>query len=64
MWMRPSRACVSAACMISFVMPGDLDVHLQRGDAFLGAGNLEIHVAEMIFIAQNVRQHGKAIVLP
>src|SRR6185312_7516257 len=27
---------------------GDLDVHLQCGDALLGAGDLEVHVAEMI----------------
>ena len=24
---------------------GDLDVHLKAGDAFVGAGNLEVHVA-------------------
>src|SRR6185369_4821161 len=32
----------------------DLDVHLQRGDARGGTGYLEIHVAEMIFIAKDV----------
>src|SRR3546814_3093595 len=31
----------------------DLDVHLQRGDAVLGARHLEVHVAQVIFIAQN-----------
>src|SRR5271170_5986588 len=30
---------------------GDLDVHLQRGHAAFGASDLEIHVAEMVFVA-------------
>ena len=33
---------------------GDLDIHLQRGDAVGCTGNLEVHVAEMILITQNV----------
>src|SRR5690606_30384409 len=28
----------------------DLDVHLQRGDAFARAGHLEVHVAQVIFV--------------
>ena len=39
---------------------GDLDVHLQRGDALLGAGDLEVHVAEMILVAEDVGEHGEA----
>src|SRR6202035_2552915 len=39
---------------------GDLDVHLQRGDAVVGAGDLEVHVAEMILVTENVRQYRKA----
>ena len=35
-----------------------LDVHLRGGDAVLGARHLEVHVAQVVFIAQNVRQHG------
>src|ERR1700722_14748335 len=35
----------------------DLDVHLQRGDAVLRPGHFEIHVAQMIFIAEDVRQN-------
>ena len=42
---------------------GDLDVHLQRGDAALGAGDLEVHVAEMILVAEDVGENGKALVL-
>ena len=38
----------------------DLDVHLQRGDAFRGAGDLEVHVAEMILVAEDVGEHGEA----
>ena len=41
---------------------GDLDVHLQRGDALFGAGHLEVHVAEMILVAEDVGQHGIALV--
>jgi hypothetical protein len=40
---------------------GDLDVHLQRGDAVFGAGHLEVHVAEVIFVAQDVGEHGEAV---
>ena len=38
---------------------GDLDVHLQRGDAVLGAGDLEVHVAEMILVAEDVGEDGE-----
>ena len=43
---------------------GDLDVHLQRGDAALGAGDLEVHVAEMILVAEDVGEHGEAAAPP
>ena len=42
---------------------GDLDVHLQRGHAAFGAGDLEVHVAEMVFVAEDVGENGKALVL-
>jgi hypothetical protein len=42
---------------------GDLDVHLQRGHAALGAGDLEVHVAEMVLVAEDVGQHGMAFTL-
>jgi hypothetical protein len=38
----------------------DLDVHLQGGDAVFGTRHLEIHVAEVIFVTEDVGQHGKA----
>ncbi|KTT91493.1 hypothetical protein NS44R_14805, partial [Mammaliicoccus sciuri] len=41
----------------------DLDVHLERGDALVGAGDLEVHVAEMILVAEDVRQHREALTL-
>ncbi len=44
-----------------FIDAGDLDVHLQRGDALFRAGDLEIHVAEMILVAENVGEHGIAL---
>ena len=33
---------------------GDLDVHLQGGDAVRGAGDLEVHVAEVVLVALDV----------
>ena len=38
--------------------PGDLDVHLQRGDALAGTGDLEIHVAVVILGARDVGENG------
>ena len=47
--------------MISFGDALDLDVHLQRSDAVGGAGHLEVHVAQVVFVTQDVGQHGKAV---
>ena len=38
----------------------DLDVHLQSRDAFFGTRHLEVHVAQMILVAEDVGQHRKA----
>ena len=38
---------------------GHLDVHLQRGHAAGGTGNLEVHVTQMILVTEDVRQHRK-----
>src|SRR5215217_8238806 len=40
---------------------GDLDVHLERGDADFGTSHLEVHVAEVVFITQDVGQHGELL---
>ena len=37
--------------------PVDLDIHLQCRDAFAGARNLEVHVAQMILVTHDVREH-------
>ena len=37
----------------------DLDVHLQRGDAILGACDFEVHVAEVVFITEDVGENGE-----
>ena len=34
----------------------DLDVHLDGGDAALGAADLEVHVAEVILVAEDVAE--------
>src|SRR3989344_1076771 len=39
----------------------DLDVHLQGGHAAGGAGYLEVHVAEMILVTDDVGEHGEAL---
>ena len=38
----------------------DFDVHLQRGDTIAATGNFKVHVAQVIFVTQNVRQNNKA----
>ena len=39
----------------------DLDVHLERRDTAVGARNLEVHVAQVILVAEDVGQHGEAV---
>ena len=41
----------------------DFDVHLQSSDAIGGASHFEVHVAQMIFVTQNVGQHSKAVAI-
>src|SRR4051812_19203594 len=42
---------------------GDLDVHLEGGDAVLGAGDLEVHVAEVVLDAGDVGEDGVVVAL-
>ena len=42
----------------------DLDVHLQGGDALSRAGDLEVHVAQVIFHALDVGEDGMAVRRP
>ena len=39
----------------------DLDVHLQRGHPVGGAGDLEVHVAEVVLVTEDVGQHREAV---
>src|SRR5699024_3837252 len=39
----------------------DLDVQLQRRDAVLRAGHLEVHVAEMVLVTENIGEHGELV---
>ncbi len=41
----------------------DLDVHLDGGDAVFGAADLEVHVAEVILVAEDVGEDGDALAL-
>src|SRR6185436_11779371 len=43
--------------------PGDLDVHLQGGDALAGPRHLEVHVAVVVLGAGDVGEHGEALPL-
>ena len=47
--------------MIGFADAGDLQVQLDSGNAVLRAGNLEIHVAVMILVADDVGQQDPPI---
>ena len=38
----------------------DLDIHLQGRDAVLRAGHLEVHIAQVILVTEDVRQHLEA----
>src|SRR5690606_4045480 len=55
------------ACLIQrdfhdlFGDTGDLDIHLQRSNAIGSTSHLEVHVAQVIFITQNIGQHREAI---
>ena len=42
---------------------GDLDVHLQSGDALVGAGHLEVHVAQVVFHPGDVGEHHVVVAL-
>ncbi|CCK04988.1 Spidroin 1 [Cronobacter sakazakii 701] len=37
----------------------DFDIHLQRSDTFTGTGYFEVHVAQVVFITQNIGQYDK-----
>src|SRR5471032_1227322 len=39
----------------------DLDVHLQRGNTLGGTGYFEVHVAEVVFVTQDVGQDGELL---
>ena len=53
-------ALASASRRSSGVTPGDFDVHLDGRDAFARAGDLEIHVAHVIFGAENIGEDSVA----
>src|SRR5690606_2947636 len=38
---------------------GDLDVHLQAGDARFGARDLEVHIAQVILVTEDIGEHGE-----
>ena len=40
----------------------NLNIHLQSSDTFAATRNFEVHVAQMIFVTQNVRQYDEVFV--
>ena len=64
MCRRPSRAWLSAIFMISSVIEVILMSICSAVMPFVGAGHLEVHVAEMILVAEDVGEHGEAARLP
>ena len=47
--------------MISSVMPAILMSICSEVMPFCGAGHLEVHVAEMVLVAEDVGEHGEAL---
>ena len=61
MCRRASLAWARATCMISLVMPWILMSICRAVTPVVGAGHLEVHVAEVIFVTQDVGQHREAV---
>ncbi len=58
---RASRACSSASVMMVVVTFGTLMSICRAGDALARAGDLEVHVAVMIFGAGDVGEDGVVV---
>ena len=61
--MRASFVRMVASAMILWLTPGKLEIELEAGDAGFGAAKLAIHVAEMIFGADDVGEQLVALQL-
>jgi hypothetical protein len=61
MCRRPALACASATFMISSVMPSILMSICSAVMPLAGAGHLEVHVAEVILVAEDVGQHDEVV---
>src|SRR5213592_1369505 len=72
MWMVPMRgACMPRPPRVLERLlhdgarhTGDLDVHLHRGDARLRARDLEVHVAEVVLVTEDVGEDADLVALP
>ena len=63
MYMRPSWACVERVAQDVERDARDLDVHLEGGDAVARAGDLEVHVAEVVLDAGDVGEDDVVVAL-
>ncbi len=56
--MEAAVACLVEGALKHFIRQSvDLDVHLGGGDTVAGAGHLEVHVAEVILVAEDIGEH-------
>ena len=62
--MQSSIACLVQSGVHDFTRNAlNLDIHLQRGNSVVGTSNLEVHITEVILIAEDVGQDRKIITL-
>ena len=60
--VNPTFASLAQSFCHDFPADGvDLGVHLECCDSVFGSRDLEVHVAKVIFVAQDVRQNGEVI---
>ncbi|KAF5056571.1 hypothetical protein DSECCO2_365850 [anaerobic digester metagenome] len=59
--VQPAGFCLlKRLCKHLIGHPVNLNVHLTGGDSVNSTGNLEVHISEVVFIAKDIAQHGKA----
>ena len=60
--VQPAFACLAERLLEDLrAHPFDLDVHLQGGDPVLGSRHLEIHVTQVVFLAEDVAQNDELV---
>ena len=60
MWSLPPLGLIEGLLEDLGGYAGDLDVHLEAGDALRRARDLEVHVAEVILVAEDIGEDGRS----